>query len=62
MLRRFELSAPGARAVDTVVITIFSQCDGYATHFYIFGDAASESDIENFEFEENGPHGSLAIF
>ena len=45
------------RAVDTVgrvVITIFfRQCDGYATHFYVFWVADSESDIENFEFDKN---------
>ena len=38
--------------VGRVENTIFRQCDGYTTQFYVFWDADSEPDIENFEFEE----------
>ena len=33
--------------------TIFHQCDGYTTHFYVFLNADSESDMEKLEFETN---------
>ena len=43
------------RAVATVgrvVSTIFRQCDGYTTHFYVFWDADYKFDIKNFKFQE----------
>ena len=47
----FSLVPRAVATVGRVVITIFRQCDGYTTHFYVFWDADSESDIKNFEFE-----------
>ena len=38
----------------------FRQYDGYTIHFYVFWDADSESDIENFEFEKR-PHDPFEI-
>ena len=40
---------PVTGTLGQVVITIFFwQCDGYSIHCYVFWDADSESDIENF--------------